>query len=129
MRDWIVALVFFASMIGLWLEPLRQRHGYVRAVAVAGAAALAVAGFAFVRARPGFTLLCYWLPAVLAMGSALLLTRAHRNPDADPLSGSVIRRLPSPDRVLRRSKTRCSAVRRDTSPIPAGQLPRDGGQR
>ncbi|HYV49647.1 MAG TPA: hypothetical protein VFA20_32540 [Myxococcaceae bacterium] len=88
----IVALVFFASMIGLWLEPLRQRHGYVRAVAVAGAAMLAVAGFAFVRARPGFTLLCYWLPAVLAMGSALLLTRAHRNPDADPLMVRARRR-------------------------------------
>ena len=81
----IVALVFFASMIGLWLEPLRQRHGYVRAVAVAGAVVLVGAGLAFTRARPGFTLLSYWLPAVLAMGAAVLLTRGHRHPDSDPL--------------------------------------------
>src|SRR6185436_5737299 len=47
----VVALVFFGSIIGLWLEPLRQRHGYVRTVAVAGAAVLAVAGFVFARAR------------------------------------------------------------------------------
>lgn len=81
----VVALVFFASMIGLWLEPLRQRHGYVRVVAVAGAVVLAAAGLAFMRARPGFTLLSYWLPALLAMGAAILLTRAHRNPGSDPL--------------------------------------------
>src|SRR4051812_35080754 len=81
----IVALVFFASMIGLWLEPLRRRHGYVRAVAVAGAVVLAAGGLAFTGARPGLTLLSYWLPALLAMGAAILLTRGHRHPDSDPL--------------------------------------------
>jgi len=81
----VVALVFFASMIGLWLEPLRRRHGYVRAVAVAGAAVLAAGGLAFTGARPGLALLSYWLPALLAMGAAILLTRAHRHPGSDPL--------------------------------------------
>jgi peptidoglycan/LPS O-acetylase OafA/YrhL len=81
----IVALVFFASMIGLWLEPLRRRHGYVRAVAVAGAVMLAAGGVAFTRARPGFTLLSYWLPAILAVGAAILLTRGHHHPGSDPL--------------------------------------------
>ncbi|HEY8207726.1 MAG TPA: hypothetical protein VIG99_09615, partial [Myxococcaceae bacterium] len=81
----IVALVFFAAMIGMWLEPLRRRHGYVRAVAVAGAAVLAAGGFAFTRALPAYTLLSYWLPAVLAVGAAILLARQHRRPDQDPL--------------------------------------------
>jgi hypothetical protein len=81
----IVALIFFASMIGLWLEPLRRRHGYVRAVAVAGAAVLAGGGLAYTGARPGLTLLTYWLPALLAMGAAFLLTRGHRDPNRDPL--------------------------------------------
>jgi hypothetical protein len=81
----IVALVFFASMIGLWLEPLRRRRGYVRTVALAGAVVLAAGGVVFSRLRPGFTLLSYWLPALLAIGAAILLTRGHRHPDRDPL--------------------------------------------
>lgn len=81
----IVALVFFASLIGFWLEPLRKRHGYVRTLAVGGAVVLAAGGLAFTRARPSLTLLSYWIPAVLAVGAALVLTRAHRDPNRDPL--------------------------------------------
>jgi peptidoglycan/LPS O-acetylase OafA/YrhL len=92
-----VALVFFASIIGFWLEPLRRRHGYVRALAVAGAVVLAAGGLAFTRSQPALTLLSYWLPAVLAVGAALLLTRGHRNPDRDPLLVRV-RRRPAPRR-------------------------------
>jgi len=83
-----VALIFFASMIGLWLEPLRRRHGYVRGLAVAGAVVLAAAGVAFTRALPGLTLISYWIPAALAMGAAIVLTRGHRHPDRDPLAVS-----------------------------------------
>jgi hypothetical protein len=72
-------------LIGLWLEPLRGLLGYVRFVALAGAAVLAVEGLFFSRSRPAFTLLSYWLPAVLAVAAALLLTRGHRHPGQDPL--------------------------------------------
>src|SRR5690349_19142411 len=74
----LVALGFFAAMIGLWLEPLRRRHGYVRPLALAGAAVLAGSGLAFIRSRPALTLLSYWLPAALAVLSALVLSRGHR---------------------------------------------------
>jgi len=82
----VAALVFFASMIGLWLEPLRQRHGFVRALAVVGAAMLAAGGLAFTRASPSWTLLSYWFPAVLALSAAVVLTRGHRDPDRRPLA-------------------------------------------
>ena len=88
----IVALVFFASMIGLWAAPLPRRHGYVRALALVGAVVLAAGGVAFSRALPAYTLLSYWLPAVLAVGASILLTRGHRHPGQDPLVVTARRR-------------------------------------
>ncbi|HVE87199.1 MAG TPA: hypothetical protein VND93_30295 [Myxococcales bacterium] len=91
----VVALDFFAAMIGFWLEPLRRRHGFVRALAVAGALVLAAGGLAYSRMLPGFTLLSYWIPAALAMLAAVRLTRAHREQEGRPVHVRV-RRRPEP---------------------------------
>jgi hypothetical protein len=73
----LVAFLFFVALVAMFVEPVR--HGIARALFSGGALVELVAGFVFLSKVPaGRVIFFYWLPALLALGAALALTRAHR---------------------------------------------------
>jgi hypothetical protein len=76
----LVAVLFFIAMVAMFVE--RERHGIARALFGGGALILAIAAIVFMgEAPPGRLVAFYWLPAILAVGSGLALTRSKREVD------------------------------------------------
>jgi peptidoglycan/LPS O-acetylase OafA/YrhL len=98
----LIALGFVFALFGIWME--QERHGLVRAFAVGGAVALAVAGAIFAGEAPASQLvLFYWVPAILAMLAALVVERNHRllRRTGDEAPVTARRRAPLTNRQLR----------------------------
>lgn len=76
----LVGVIFFIALVAMFLE--LERHGLVRALLAIGAAILAVAALAYSgRAAPERLLIAYWIPAILALISAIVLVRGKRAAD------------------------------------------------
>lgn len=96
----IAGLGIVVALFAMFAE--RVRHGIGRGILAACAVVLALAGFVFTRSvEPGRVLLCYWMPAVLAIGAALVLVRGHHAevaPERRP-----VHRAHHPGRIHRRT--------------------------
>ena len=77
---WVAPLAnagLFVALVAVLLW--RDRHGFVRVVSALAAALFAVVGAFFVRgAPPSRVVIIYWIPALLAIGAALVLQRSKR---------------------------------------------------
>ncbi|MGQ0504022.1 MAG: hypothetical protein ACT4TC_01755 [Myxococcaceae bacterium] len=82
----LMGVGFFVALITQFLE--RERHGIARGILIGAAVILVASGIALTpKVGPGFVLLTYWTPALLAVGAALVLLRGHRR--ADRFAASV----------------------------------------
>jgi hypothetical protein len=75
-----MGVLFFVALVVMFLE--LERHGLVRTLLAVGAAVLALTAIACSgKVAPGRLLVAYWLPAILALLSAIILLRAKRMAD------------------------------------------------
>ncbi|MFZ5471807.1 MAG: hypothetical protein ACOZIN_20450 [Myxococcota bacterium] len=73
----LVGAVFFVALVTMFAE--RTRHGAARLLMAAGSLVLAAVGFAYAgQVHPAKLVFFYWLPAILSISAALVLTRARR---------------------------------------------------
>lgn len=76
----LAGVVFFIALVAMFLE--LERNGLVRALLVIGAAVLAVTAIAYSgQVAAGRLLVAYWIPAILALVSAMVLLRGKRAAD------------------------------------------------
>jgi|GEM_PF-2726882 len=76
----LVGVVFFIALVAMFLE--LERNGLVRALLAIGAGVLAVTAIAYSgKVAAGRLLVAYWVPAILALVSAIVLLRGKRAAD------------------------------------------------